>query len=114
MILPRAPRALDWDLGAELETVGVRIPGHAVALNLLARSGPLAVTSANRSGEPTPTTCDAIRDSLRDLVAVYLCAGVAPGDIPSTVVDLTGAEARILREGAIAPDVLLEVLHRSM
>jgi L-threonylcarbamoyladenylate synthase len=114
IVLPRAPRTLDWDLGAELDTVGVRIPDHAVALALLSRSGPLAATSANPSGEPTPTTCDGVRDSFGDLVAVYLCAGVAPGDIPSTVVDLTGAEARILREGAIAPRALLEVLQGSV
>lgn len=114
MVLPRAPRALDWDLGAEHETVGVRIPEHAVALALLARTGPLAVTSANRSGEPTPTTCDGIRALLGDQVAVYLCSEVAPGGISSSIVDLTQAGARILREGSINPDTILDVLRRSV
>ena len=113
IVLPRAPRARDWDLGTEKETVGVRVPDHAIALALLTRTGPLAVTSANRSGEPTPATCDGIRASLGDLVAVYLCAGLAPGAVPSTVVDLTGTEARVLREGPIAPDAILDVLDGS-
>jgi L-threonylcarbamoyladenylate synthase len=114
MVLPRAPRARDWDLGAERETVGVRVPNHAVTLALLARTGPLAVTSANRSGEPTPTTCDGIRASLGELIAVYLCAGAAPVNVPSTVVDLTRAETRVLREGSIAPNIILDVLRGSV
>lgn len=113
MILPRAPRANDWDLGAEQQTVGVRIPNHPVALGLLARTGPLAVTSANRSGEPTSPTCGGIRASLGDTVAVYLCAGSTCGDIPSTVVDLTGPEPQVLREGAVPAEALLDVLERA-
>lgn len=113
MILPRAPRAKDWDLGDEHETVGVRIPDHPVALGLLARTGPLAVTSANRSGEPTPPTCGGVRTSLGDTVAVYLCAGSARGDIPSTVVDLTGPEPKVRREGAVPIEALLDVLERA-
>lgn len=113
MILPRAQRANDWDLGDEHETVGVRIPDHPVALGLLARTGPLAVTSANRSGEPTPPTCGGVRASLGDTVAVYLCAGSARGDIPSTVVDLTGPEPQVRREGAVPKDAVLDVLERA-
>lgn len=114
MVLPRTPRARNWDLGAEPETIGVRVPDHAVALALLARTGPLAVTSANLSGELTPTTCDGIRASLGDSVAVYLCSEKAPGNVPSTVVDLIAAEIRVLREGSIAPDAVLDVLRRSV
>lgn len=113
LVLPRTDRTRRWDLGEERETVGVRIPDHPIALSLLARAGPLAVTSANRSGRPTPTTCQGIRAELADLVAVYLCAGEAPGRVPSTVVDLTGTEARILREGAVAPDTVLDAIGRS-
>jgi L-threonylcarbamoyladenylate synthase len=113
MILPRAPRAKDWDLGDEHVSVGVRIPNHPVALGLLARTGPLAVTSANRSGAPIPPTCEGIRASLADTVAVYLCAGSARGDIPSTVVDLTGREPQVLREGAVPREALRDVLDRA-
>jgi L-threonylcarbamoyladenylate synthase len=110
MILPRAPRANDWDLGDEHDTLGVRIPNHPVALGLLARTGPLAVTSANRSGEPTPPTCGGILASLGETAAVYLCAGSARGEIPSTVVDLTGPEPQVLREGAVPTEALLAAL----
>jgi L-threonylcarbamoyladenylate synthase len=114
MVLPRAPQARDWDLGAQPETVGVRVPDHAVAHALLVRTGPLAVTSANLSGEPTPTTCDEIRASLGESVAVYLCSGETAGTVASTVVDLNAEETRVLREGSIAPDAILDALRRSM
>lgn len=113
IVLPRTPRARGWDLGEEGETVGVRIPDHPVALSLLARAGPLAVTSANRSGEPTSSTCDGVQASLGELVRVYLCAGLAIGDIPSTVIDLTGSDPRILREGAVPSEALADVLDRT-
>lgn len=113
LVLPRTDRTRTWDLGEERATVGVRIPDHPIALTLLAMAGPLAVTSANRSGRPTPPTCQGIRAALGDLVAVYLCAGEAPGGVPSTVVDLTGAEARILREGAVAPDAVSDAIRQS-
>jgi L-threonylcarbamoyladenylate synthase len=114
MVLPRGARATAWDLGEERETVGVRIPDHEIALALLTRTGPLAVTSANRSGQPTPTTCADVRGSLGDMVAVYICAGAAAGDVPSTVVDLTGKGVRILRTGAISPDEVLGAIPRSV
>ncbi|HET6771133.1 MAG TPA: L-threonylcarbamoyladenylate synthase [Actinomycetota bacterium] len=113
LILPRTDRTRTWDLGEERETVGVRIPDHQIALTLLAIAGPLAVTSANRSGRPTPATCEGIRAELGDLVAVYLCAGEPPGGVPSTVVDLTEAEARILREGAVPRDPVLDAIGQS-
>lgn len=113
LVLPRTDRTRTWELGEERETIGVRIPAHQIALTLLAMAGPLAVTSANRSGSPTSTTCQGIRAALGDVVAVYLCAGEAPGGVPSTVVDLTGAEARILREGAIPPAAVLDAIGQS-
>jgi L-threonylcarbamoyladenylate synthase len=108
VVLPRAEASREWDLGAERDTVGVRIPDHEVALALLRRTGPLAVTSANRSGQPTPATCAGVRRALGEAVAVYLCAdGSVGGASASTVVDLTGEAPRILRGGAIpAADVL--------
>lgn len=109
LVLPRATRSSGWDLGAHEATVGVRVPDERVARDLLARSGPLAVTSANPSGEPTPTSCDEVRAALGESVAVYVCAGDAPGGTPSTVVELVD-EPRILRAGAILIDDLETVL----
>jgi len=106
LVLPRAPAARGWDLGEETETVGVRVPADDVALSLLERTGPLAVTSANRSGEPTPPSCEGVQAELGDAVAVYLCAGRRSGR-PSTLVDLTGPELWVLRRGVI-PVVDLE------
>jgi L-threonylcarbamoyladenylate synthase len=106
LVLPRSGGSREWDLGAERDTVGVRVPDHEVALALLRRAGPLAVTSANRSGQPTPATCEGVRDALGDAVAVYVC-GPSPGGEASTVVDLTGEAPRVLRAGAVpAGDVL--------
>ena len=105
IVLPRARAARGWELGEESESIGVRVPAHDVALEVLERAGPLAVTSANRSGEPTPVECEGVQAALGDAVAVYLCAGRREGQ-PSTLVDLTDREVRILRRGAIgAADV---------
>jgi L-threonylcarbamoyladenylate synthase len=100
LVLPRASMAGGWDLGHERTTVGVRVPAHDVALALLARTGPLAVTSANRSGEPPSADCAGVQAALGGAVALYLCAGPCAGT-PSTVVDLTGAEVLIRRDGAV-------------
>jgi L-threonylcarbamoyladenylate synthase len=100
LVLPRTDAATTWDLGHETDTVGVRVPAHHVALALLRRTGPLAVTSANVSGEPTPHDCPGVRAALGDAVAVYLCAGRCAGT-PSTVVDLTGQDVQVIRAGAV-------------
>jgi tRNA threonylcarbamoyl adenosine modification protein (Sua5/YciO/YrdC/YwlC family) len=106
LVLRRAELARRWDLGDEKDTVGVRMPDHHVALDLLRTTGPLAVTSANVSGEPTPSDCPGVRALFGQEVAVYLCAGPV-GGVASTVVDLSGPEPRILREGAIpSPDLV--------
>jgi L-threonylcarbamoyladenylate synthase len=109
VILPRTPESLRWDLGDKEDTVGVRVPDHPVARGLLAVTGPLAVTSANRSGEPTPSTCRGVREALGEAVSVYLCDDPAPGRA-STVVDLTAAEPEVVREGAIPAARVLAAL----
>lgn len=109
IVLPRTGRSRDWDLGDQRDTVGVRLPANPLALALLERTGPLAVTSANVSGEPTPSDCAGIRAALGDDVAVYLCAGMSP-NVASTVVDLIGPEPRILREGAVPASAIREAL----
>ncbi|MEX2458136.1 MAG: L-threonylcarbamoyladenylate synthase [Actinomycetota bacterium] len=105
LVLPRR-EGVTWDLGDRPGTLAVRMPDHPVALELLTQAGPLAVTSANPTGEPTPDTAGEVRDLLGDAVSVYLDAGPSPGGTPSTVLDLSGPEAVVLRAGALpAEDV---------
>jgi len=101
MVLPRTPESESWDLGGEDATIGVRVPNHPMALALLA-AGPLATTSANRSGEPPATTCDALVEVFGEAVDVYLCQDDALAGAASTVVSLVG-ELEIVRVGAVDP-----------
>jgi L-threonylcarbamoyladenylate synthase len=110
LILPRTDSSRAWDLGGDASTIGVRMPHHPLTLAVLARTGPLAVTSANRSGEATPVTCDGVQAVFGDRVAVYLCEGMALQGAASTVVDLTDAEPRFIRVGALSPDDVLSAL----
>lgn len=102
--------SLRWDLGQTRGTVAIRMPDHPLALELLSRHGPLAVSSANRSGHPPATTCDEAVGQLGNAVAVYLDEGRAGEPVASTIVDLTGARPRVLREGAISTARLREVV----
>lgn len=104
LVLSRTAASRGWSLGGDGRTVGVRIPKHPLALALLARTGPLAVTSANRSGAPPLGDGDALAAEFGDRVAVYLCQEASLGGAASTVVDLTGSEPVILRIGAISED----------
>jgi L-threonylcarbamoyladenylate synthase len=106
----RASRSLVWDLGDTKGTVAIRMPLHPVALDLLKRTGPLAVSSANRSGEPSATTAGEAEAQLGDAVAVYLDDGPCPGHVASTIVDLTGTVPRLLRAGVVPIDRLREVI----
>ena len=104
-------------LGAESEqppTQAFRVPNHPVALALIERSGPLATSSANRSGEPETYDADDILVAFADddLLDAVVDGGRVPGGVASTVIDLTGARARILREGPITRDELAEVIGR--
>ena len=99
--------SLQWDLGDTRGTVAVRMPDHPVARELLERTGPLAVSSANRHGQPPAQTAAEARDQLGDDVAVYLEDGAAAGGVASTIVDLTGPHPCILRLGAIGEEALL-------
>jgi tRNA threonylcarbamoyl adenosine modification protein (Sua5/YciO/YrdC/YwlC family) len=110
IVLPRANAADGWDLGGDPTTIGVRMPHHPLTLALLTHTGPLAVSSANRSGQPTPATCDELRDVFGETVAVYLCADVPLGQVASSVVDLAHTEARMLRAGAVSERQVLDVL----
>ena len=110
VVVPRRGASREWDLGGGEETVGLRQPAHPVALELLRRAGPLAVSSANRSGRPTPTTCEEVRAVFGSEVAVYLCDDSGLGGAASSVVDLASDGPRILREGAISNDELRDAL----
>ncbi|MDX1469582.1 MAG: Sua5/YciO/YrdC/YwlC family protein, partial [Acidimicrobiia bacterium] len=89
-----------WVGDVQAQTVGLRIPDHPAALELLSATGPLAVTSANRSGGPELMDDRAARAEFGDEVAVYV-KGVSPGGEASTVVDATSAELTVLREGPV-------------
>jgi L-threonylcarbamoyladenylate synthase len=91
-------------------TVGVRVPDHPVAQALLRAAGPMAVTSANLSGQLSPVTAQEVFAQLGGRIALILDGGKTPGGVPSTVVDCTGVEPQILRAGPIVQDELLSVL----
>ena len=91
-------------------SVGVRIPDHPLARNLLRAAGPMAVTSANLSGQPSPTTAQEVFSQLGGRIALIIDGGKTPGGIPSTVVDCAGVEPRILREGPVSKGVIQAVL----
>jgi tRNA threonylcarbamoyl adenosine modification protein (Sua5/YciO/YrdC/YwlC family) len=110
LVLPRSDASVGWQLGGDPATVGVRVPAHPVASAVLERSGPLAVTSANRSGDPPARTYAELRAAFGDGVAVYLCADEPLGGEASTVLDLTAEPARILRAGSLAHDRLAAVV----
>src|SRR5436190_3760162 len=93
--------SLQWDLGNEDGTVAVRMPLHAVALEILRETGPLAVSSANMSGSPAATSAEDAQKQLGSAIAVYLDGGPTEGPMASTIIDLTGDVPRLLRAGVI-------------
>ena len=109
IVLPHAP-SLAWDLGRTSGTVMLRMPLHPVALELLREVGPMAVSSANRTGRPAPNNAADAREQLGDSVTVYLDGGPCGDPVPSTIVDLTGDEPVVLREGAVSVDKIVEAL----
>ena len=108
LVIPRAPD-LAADLGDDDATVGVRCPNHAVPRALCAMVGPLATTSANFHGEPTPETAHRVAEVFGESVAVVLDGGPCAG-ASSTVVDCTGVEPKLLREGHIPWNDVLAAL----
>lgn len=108
----RAQPSLQWDLGDTNATVALRMPAHDVALGLLAQVGPMAVTSANRTGQPPAHTAAEAADQLGDAVSVYLDAGPAAADaLASTIVDCTGSTARVLRAGAVFAEKVMRTVN---
>lgn len=113
IVLPRTAVSEGWDLGGEDPgTIGVRVPAHPLSGAVLARSGPLAMTSANRSGGSPLTTCAELHATFGDLVAIYLCDEEPLEGASSTVVDLAHGAARILRVGEVSVETIGRLLPR--
>jgi L-threonylcarbamoyladenylate synthase len=106
----RASPTLAWDLGDTKGTVALRMPLHSVALEVLKQTGPLAVSSANRTGQPPASTVDEAQSQLGEAVSVYLDGGPCADSIPSTILDLTGSVPVLLRAGAVSVDRLRTVV----
>lgn len=109
LVMEHTP-TLSWDLGESEGTVAVRLPDDDVARELLRRTGPLAVSSANRSGRPAATTAEQAEYQLGEHVAVILDDGPREVGAPSTIVDCTGERPRVLRVGAVEVDALRAVV----
>jgi L-threonylcarbamoyladenylate synthase len=102
--------SLQWDLGDTRGTVAVRMPDHRLALDLLERTGPMAVSSANRTGHPAATDADQAEEMLGDQVAVIVDDGPSSGGLASTIVDVRGTTGKVLRTGAISLEELNDAL----
>ncbi|MGH2784991.1 MAG: L-threonylcarbamoyladenylate synthase [Actinomycetota bacterium] len=109
LILPEA-EGLSWELGETRGGVAVRMPAHDDLLDLILMIGPLAATSANVSGRPTPPTVEAVAAELGGAVSLYVDGGPAASDVPSTIVDLTGWRTKVTREGPISKQAIEEAL----
>ena len=122
MIL-RAQPSLNWNLGETRGTVALRMPDHKIALALLEEVGPMAVSSANLTGEPAATTCQQAEAYLGSSVSVYLDGGTSPKGEASTILDLTSivdtydadggltttGSIKIVRRGALRPEQIRSI-----
>jgi L-threonylcarbamoyladenylate synthase len=111
IVLPRSP-TLPAALG-QPPTVGIRMPDHPVALALLGKVGPMAVTSANISGASALRTASEAWAEIGDRVELTIDGGETPGGIPSTVIDLTRPDHPILRRGPITAEAIRSLLESS-
>lgn len=109
-LILRAQPSLTWDLGETHGTVALRMPDDPIALDLLALTGPLAVSSANRTGHPAASTAVQAREQLGDAVGLYLDGGTRGENVPSTIVDCTGEAFTVVRLGALSLARLREVV----
>lgn len=112
IVVPQAP-SLPWNLGDTRGTVMLRMPLHPIAIELLREVGPMAVSSANISGQTPPTTAIAAKQQLGKAVTVYLDGGEAEVGKPSTIIDLSGSRPYLLREGALSAEQIGEVIGAS-
>jgi tRNA threonylcarbamoyl adenosine modification protein (Sua5/YciO/YrdC/YwlC family) len=109
-VICHAQSSLMWDLGDTQGTVALRVPDHENTRELLSRTGPLAVSSANLSGQPAALDVYDAEEQLLDAVAVFLDGGAVTGGEPSTIVDLTGDVPHIVRIGALSVEQIREIV----
>lgn len=108
ILFPKRPELPD--AVSATSTIGVRVPDHEIARALLRAAGPMAVTSANLSGQASPATADEVFVQLHGRIGLIIDGGRTPGGLPSTVVDCSGETIRILREGPITEQEMLSTL----
>ncbi|MFC5263255.1 L-threonylcarbamoyladenylate synthase [Kribbella qitaiheensis] len=109
-VICHAQTSLMWDLGDTQGTVALRVPDHENTRELLSRTGPLAVSSANLSGQPAALDVYDAEAQLLDSVAVFLDGGAVTGGEPSTIVDLTGDVPHVVRIGALSMAQIREIV----
>ena len=109
-IVGKQQPSLQWDLGDTRGTVAIRMPDHPLALELLERTGPLAVTSVNVTGQPPAADAEQAEEMMGEHVSVILDAGASGGGEASTIIDVTGVRGRVLRRGALSLEELNAVL----
>jgi L-threonylcarbamoyladenylate synthase len=108
VVLPRHPDLPE--ILSPLPTIGVRMPDHIFARNLINSCGPLAVTSANLSGMANPVTAQDVLAQLEGRIDLIIDGGACEGGVPSTVIDCTGADIKILRQGAIPAEEIFKII----
>jgi tRNA threonylcarbamoyl adenosine modification protein (Sua5/YciO/YrdC/YwlC family) len=101
-IIVKSQPTLRWDLGNTNQTVALRMPLNPVAIELLNIVGPMAVSSANKTGQPAATNVDEAIAQLGEAVTIYLDGGQTPGNVASTIIDVSSGEIKLLRQGAIS------------
>jgi tRNA threonylcarbamoyl adenosine modification protein (Sua5/YciO/YrdC/YwlC family) len=113
-VVVRYNPTLVWDLGDTDGTVAVRMPLHPLALELLKETGPMAVSSANKTGLPPAATAAAAKEQLGADVSVYLEAGASDDNVPSTIVDCVEHPPRVLRAGALSLDQIRKIVPETL
>ena len=109
-IVVKMQPTLSWDLGETNNTVALRMPLHPVAIELLNAVGPMAVSSANKTGQPAATNVEEAINQLQESVTIYLDGGNTPGNIASTIIDVFYGEKRILRQGVVSVEEIRQVV----
>lgn len=109
-IVVKSQPTLRWDLGNTNQTVALRMPLNPIAIELLNTVGPMAVSSANKTGQPAATNVEEAIEQLGEVVTIYLDGGQTPGNVASTIVDVSSGEIKLLRLGAISIEEIRQVV----
>jgi tRNA threonylcarbamoyl adenosine modification protein (Sua5/YciO/YrdC/YwlC family) len=117
IVLPRSGLSRPWTLGDQSDTIGLRVPDHAISQAILRRTPPLAVTSANISGSPPAATLDELQGAFGNAVAVFVVQTEPlrqQDSLPSTVVDLAAGEPRIARAGRVSEEAIADAIRHAL